>query len=136
MQRPARGLGVASPRFGQRLVAIEILPGADDALARRDTVEIGRYQRLGGKLALGDLPGGLAGGQRARIGHGDLHLVALTLAHPRSFDKTRTAALPGVSAAYNGRLEAIADGQPIAPEVSRWPNPPTIKAANDRDPER
>jgi len=57
----------------ERLVAAEILPGANDALARRDMVEISRYQRLGGKLALGDLPSGVSGGQRARIGHGGLH---------------------------------------------------------------
>ena len=62
VQRPSRRFRVALARRRQRLLAIEILPGANHRLARLDAVEIGSDQCLGSNPALGDLPGGLASG--------------------------------------------------------------------------
>ena len=66
---PRGGSRVAPPRSRQRLLAIEILPGADHGLARFDMVEIGGDQRLGGEPAFGDLPGGLSSGKQTKVGH-------------------------------------------------------------------
>ena len=48
---------------------VEMMPGADHALARRDMVEAGGHQRLGGQPAGGDLLRGGAGGEGERVGH-------------------------------------------------------------------
>ena len=62
VQRPSRRFCIALARRRQRLLAIEVLPGANHRLTRRDAVEIASDQRLGSNPALGNLPGGLASG--------------------------------------------------------------------------
>jgi hypothetical protein len=76
VQRPARRFGIALPGGGEDRLPIEILPGADDSFARLDPVEIGGRQSLGGQPALGDLPGRLPNGQRAKVGHRGLLCAA------------------------------------------------------------
>ena len=62
VQRPSRRFRIAPSRGRQRLLAIEVLPGANHRLARLDAVEIGSDQCLGSNPALGNLPGSLASG--------------------------------------------------------------------------
>jgi hypothetical protein len=76
VQRPTRRFGIALPGGGEGRLAVEILPGTDHGLARLDPIEIHGCQSLGGQPALGDLPGRLPNGQRAKVGHRDLLCAA------------------------------------------------------------
>ncbi len=69
VQRPARRLGIALPRGGERRRGVEEVPSADHLLAGGDTVETGGHQRLGGQPAGGDFLRGGAGGEQLRFRH-------------------------------------------------------------------
>ena len=72
MQRPARRFGIALSGGSERRLGVEMMPGADHALARRDTVEAGGHQRLGGEPAGGDFLRRGAGREGERVGHQSL----------------------------------------------------------------
>ena len=72
VQRPAGRRCIAVPGRGKRRLAVEMMPGADHRLARRDPLEAGDDERRGAEPAGGDLPRGITGGEGERIGHDGL----------------------------------------------------------------
>ena len=73
MHWPAWRLGIAPPGGGERLLAVEIFPGADQPLALLDPVETDFDEGFGGQPAIGDLARGFPNSQGAKIGHAALH---------------------------------------------------------------
>ncbi len=67
---------VRRARLVQGMTGVQVRPGADPLLERRDAVEAGAHQRFGGDPAVADRPGRLDGAQEGRIrrcvhrGHG------------------------------------------------------------------
>ena len=85
VKRTAGPFAVALPGRRQRLLAIEILPGADHRLPRVDLLQPGGGIVLGGKPPRRDLARRRAYAQRCRIGHRPL---------PRSKASTQPTAAP------------------------------------------